>query len=424
MDAFAPSRLLTDVRLAFLAGFTYDASASEQETSSRSVQRAAFEWVDPHDVTQSPLQGFRIPEEFLVQKQIFTEGRAPIPSWPPLRGRARDRLALNLNLAIRALPLDCEIFVACFAEQQIVVLLAAIDFREISLDDLIFVKQGKWYPCADLMRPVSKSYSECFRSFLDARGFVGVTENSWPIFDFIELCDSGPAVGRGPNENKSLTVAEHWGLLVGDEGYRLIDEGEAGYAASLTDSAWRFRGRKDWLYNFSPTSCLAFISSQTKSHRAAWREFYTQTVGNVEMLDRYLGFTTRIPTLQDGIPLLVEICLLRYAELRRISNILRREEGAGLVRVWHWMWARVKGATPLEQAVTKLQHLDFYQESALWIIGGPYTERLYQYASIRKRINAAVDDAKVISADVRVFYLGLVSLVVAVIALVVGLWKH
>jgi len=358
---------------------------------------------------------------------MFTEGRAPIPSWPPLRGEAHDKLTLRFQLANGSLRLAFDVFVACFSEQRIITLLAVGAVPEISLDELIFVKQGKWYHCRDDSRHwlevvggntrCGVSYSSCFEQFLRERGAVGLKPNEWPIFDFIELRSCGPAAGSGPNASANLEIDEHWGLLAGDEGYRLIDTGETNYAETLKDPAWRFRGRKDWLYNFSPTSCVAFVDAGIDASRRAWRRYYAGNVGEVAILDQYLGFNSAIPALQDGIPLLVEICLLRYVELRRISELLQREERRGSWRLLKWLWDR-KGPTPLERAVTKLDHLDFYQESGLWIIGGEYTDRLYEYKVIRKRVDALVDHVKAINADIGVFYLSVASIIVAIVALV------
>src|SRR5579863_142350 len=334
MAEFAPSRTLTDVRLAFLAGFEYDAAVNGQSAELS----AALEWDHP-GAEHRPLQEFRTPEEFLVQKQIFTEGRAPIPSWPPIRGRAREKLQMEFQLPAGPLPLDFTVYASCFREQGLITLLAVADVEEVTLDRLLFVKQGKWYRCEDAAGASwlavnaggapggAESYSECFRRFLERQLAVGVAPNRWPIFDFIELSHVGPSVGGGPNSDSRLQVQEHWGLLVGDEGYRLLDSNEATYSVLLNDPAWRFRGRRDWLYNFSTTSCLAFVDPDIKAHRTDWRTYYSGTVGKVDILDRYLAFSPSIPTLQDGIPLLVEICLLRYAELRRISDLLKKDEG-------------------------------------------------------------------------------------------------
>ncbi|MBV8530131.1 MAG: hypothetical protein JO104_02350 [Candidatus Eremiobacteraeota bacterium] len=428
MVEFKPSRALKNVRLSFLAGFACDPPTPNQPP----VLAPNFAW-------DHSLDDFRIPEKFLSQKQIFTPGHAPIPSWPPLRGQVTDkRLEVVVELAAgpRRIVFD-HVFVSFFAIQRILTMLAVVSFDEILVDDLLFIKQGKWYDCDAEAKPWLKysdgtcghTYVKCFARFLNDCAVQGVKDEGWPVFDFIELRMDGPSDGPGPNTDDRLPIAEHWGLLMGDEGYRLIDTTtenyELNYKQALVGAASCFHGRRDWLYNFSPTSCLAFVDSNIEASRAAWSEFYAKNVGKIEMIDAYIGFTPVVPALQDGVPLLVEICLLRYAALKRISLLLQSEEGKGLLpRVWDLMIARVRGRTPLESAVRRLKELDLYQESGLWIIGGPYTDSLYEYEPIRKRLDKSIDDEKVISEDVRVFYLGIMTFFLGIVAIVISLFHH
>ena len=61
--------------------------------------------------------------------------------------------------------------------------------------------------------------------------------------------------------------------------------------------------------------------------------------------------------------------------------------------------------------------LDLYQESALWIIGGTYTDHLFQYSKIRSKIATTIENGQKVSSDIRLFYVALFSLIAATLAL-------
>ena len=426
-NTFTEARMLRGSRFGLLCAFEYSPrSFGKWRNTSED-----FTWSDETSSLTAPLLDFQIAERFLLSKQLFFGRRQPIPSYPPIRGVARKPFRLAIKLSKRRLDLDCEAIVSFFAVQNILTVLVHTEFAEITIDELIFLKEAKWYVSdgQDLWMALEtegqtekalpiRSYQLALNHILGKVGAEGVTNYDWPIFDFIELHDSGPSVGRGPNSDNPLTLNEHWGLLCGDEGFRLIDHNESAYRNYLVDDANRFRGRDVFLYNFFHNSCLAFKSKDEKLMRAAWRKFYVDNVGHVPRLDRYLGFATKIPCLTDGIPLLVELCLLRYIELCRVDLILQSEEKKSILR---FLWSRVKGMTPVEHAVSLLHRLDLYQESSLWIIGGSYTAQLFDYARIRARIDRTIAQSESAGADIRVFYIGCFSVFVAVVAAVAAI---
>ncbi len=427
---YKESRQVRNAGFALLAG--YHCATQWQEL--RNATSSCIDWDDPKDPNSrgvdGPVGDFRIPEKFLISKQLFVEeGESPIPSFPPKRGRSRRDCTLDVRVGGGdKLTLPFTVVLSYFETQNVLTLVAYVRFSEISIDRLLFVKEAKWFKekdedwlrlRADGSNPQRvDSYADAFEAFLHACGANGFCTKDWPLFDFLEISDYGPALGGGPNSDVRLTVREHYGLLYGDEGYRLIDDTEKRYQAFLLDDDTRFRGRAEWLYNFGHTTCLSFVTPDIAQSRLTWSTYYRDRVGYVPILDRYIGFDTDVPSLRDGIPLLVELCLLRYVELRAIADLLKKEQGSSIWQIFLWMWMRFRGTTPIERAVSALQRLDLYQDTALWIIGGAYTDLFYAYGSIRKGLDRAIATDQSVSSDVRVFIIGIISLVLAILALV------
>jgi hypothetical protein len=317
--------------------------------------------------------------------------------------------------------------VSYFLEQSILSIYSSATFAAITVDQLIYIKECKWhnssesrqgwsYTTTDGTFAVATCYSDLVKKLLQGLGLKRLRDEQWPIFDFIELSDFGPGIGGGPNPERRLTVSEHWGLLSGDEGYRLIAEDEPAYTEFVTKPSNRFRGRRAFLYNFFPTSCLAFSSRDRSEERQRWREFYRQHVAYDRKLDDYIGFSPLAACLTDGIPLLVEVCLLRYIELARVDEELERDDKRSIIS---FIWARLWGLTAVERAVTLMQKLDLYQESSLWIIGGEYANNIFSYDAIRSRVDRSLEQSRFSGSDVRLFYLGLLSLAAAIVAILV-----
>lgn len=370
-----------------------------------------------------PLQEFQIVQKFLLEKQLFFGRDRPFPSFPPERGITIDRLAFKLRLATRTVDLNFHLLSSYYREQKILMVLLFGELPDLSLDELIFLKQTKWYKetgersCLSLADHPERRFAslhETIVTALEDLGLSAIDKNEWPFFDLIELHDFGPSGETGPNSENRLTSQQHFGLLTGDEGYRLIDPKEKNVCDFLAAEDMRFAGRKYFLYHFHVTSCVAFLDARIYDWRGDWRRYYKDHVGYIKLLDNYIGFRNTIPCLADGIVLLVEVCLLRYVELCRIDQLLERSRRRlSVQQIWRRLW----GHTILENTIRGLERLDLYTGSALWIIGGPYSERLFAYSDLRSRIDRAIDRSQIIRSEIISSRLTTLSLVIAILAI-------
>jgi hypothetical protein len=160
----------------------------------------------------------------------------------------------------------------------------------------------------------------------------------------------------------------------------------------------QFTSRSYFFYHFWSTSCLAFYASDMASTKASWADWYKRNVGLVPLVDRYIRLASPVPCMADGVPLVVEACLVRYMELRRLASdldsLMKRR---GFLNA---LLNRIRGATNLEKAVHRLEQLDLHQDgSVLWMIGGSYTDELFKYSAIRTRVERTMKNIQAIEAE-------------------------
>ena len=425
---FAPSRLLKDVGFGFLTAFELSEKEFKKWQAKTRRSNKVVVWADEKRLEDGGLADFAIAEAFLTSKQLFLRGGRAIPSYPPVRAFLGTKQII-VNMAAEELPFKFNFIISHFAKQGLLTVFSYTSLPAIPIDFLIYLKESKWHGTADQThgwswigdkgeRVTATSYSGLLSRMLSSLRLNPLHDGNYPIFDFIELSDVGPGTGEGPNLEQRLTVQEHWGLLCGDEGYRLLCPSEKMYETYIVNPENRQRGREVFLYNFSTTSCLAFVATNRAERRRAWQIYYRDHVAYSKRLDDYLTFSPQVPGLTDGIPLVVEVCMLRYVELTRIDRELEKE---GRSFITSLLLARLGGLTAIERAVTLMQNLDLYQESSLWISGGVYANQLFGYSMIRNRIDRRLEHVRFASSDVRLFYLSLLSLLAAVAAVTVTL---
>ena len=239
-----------------------------------------------------PLEAYRAVEEFLLEKQIFFGRERQNPSFPPDRATCDVPLNIAFRIGGREFQSEFGLIVSLFSEYDVLTILLYTEFSQISVDELIFIKGLKWYKsdndCCIWIGPEqdpADSIYDAMHQILRGYGSDPLSNLYWPIFDFVELSDYGPAVGEGPNEESRLHLNEHWGLLSGDEGYRYIDAERGPYSATLTSEDIKFRGRSYFLYQFFPTSCLSFMDAEVDEIKEVWRKYYKKSVNHLPVLD-------------------------------------------------------------------------------------------------------------------------------------------
>jgi hypothetical protein len=457
MSRFHSSRELTQVSFAILSAHDVQ-SSTFAHWKRKSGEDGTIVWADqkhadrsasslPNPDCVSLLSNFEAASGFLTEKMLFSGKDADKRFRSQARGASKtafdvtfgfDRTSgrqrqIQFHVVLGHSEADSLLTVLCFA---------ALD--RISLDELIFIKQAKWYrthpdqgwtltlkdcgECESLREVIEKIVLQLD---LDVSG----TPKEWPIFDFIELRGIGPAqvvTSQFANEGSRLTPSEHLGLVIGDEGYRFIsDHEDSRYSRVLTDEAMQFQGRDYFLYHFAATSCVGFLSSDAGEKKCDWANIYKENVGHICSLDAYQRLDPAVPCMADGVPLLVESCMVRDIGLRRISASLetamesramglpKRLKALGLTALLPVR--RLLGPTKLENAVFQLERLDIYNDSnVLWIIGGPYTDHLFKYSAIRRRIDRTIGNVKSMESELGVAILAWLGLIVALVSLVVA----
>lgn len=385
-----------------------------------------------HSNLLDPVIGaFAIAQDFLTEKMLFIRKSDPVPSLQAQRGVSTINHKLLFEFGDEhhtSLQLDMKLAVAYFRRSRDTNLLIAFIFGlidSIHLDHLIFLKQAKWYRSEGsrgwAARWQGEARSESMRKLISRAikrcgtdGWNDNTNENWPVFDFIELSDIGPAesVASHPKHVRTLTDEQHWGLLSGDEGYQhnKYDQKSA-YQELFGAKESKFTGRSYFLYHFAPTSCIAFMSTMMRAIKSEWADDYKKNVGYVPVLDSYIRLAPEIPCMADGIPLVVEACLVRFIELRRSAQVIEQEigfdEGRRVTERFCYfargirnMIFRPFGPTRLEVAVHTLSRLELYQDSnVLWIIGGPYTDRLFNYSAIRGHMEPAIRNIQAMQSE-------------------------
>lgn len=405
--------ILNDARIGFLMAFR---TSNFTSMSWREKHGSHFLWSDDTSGKGSDLDEFDITQEFLLGKQmVLSEGEEALHIIPDMRGLSKERIEVRFSLSQRNVDVSFNLIVSLHGEQNIITALLYCELPDISLDELIFIKQAKWYQADDndffihLIEPKNRecrTFREMVSTALETYGLSNENYDprEWPIFDFIEVRDVGPAVevGSRVNVENPLTSRQHLGLVTGDEGYRLLDPGSKWVGDFVNDKSMHFVGRKYFLYHFQPTSCICFFDREAPQIRAEWADRYSTQVGKIRSLDRYQRFENSIPCLSDGMVVLVEACLLRYTVLSKIDRhlkILQSETHKDYVRR-----IRKRERSELADIVDTIQRISLYADSSLWIIGGDFTDRLFAYDDLMERIEGVLINAETLRAESRSIY--------------------
>ncbi len=346
------------------------------------------------------LHEFVIVEKFFLDKQLFVGYRGVIDPCKPMRGILREDCSVKLELSSRNRKFNFKVCLAYFDMNEVLELLLFCDLDSIGLDDLIFLKQAKWYRSEAegwrMIAPYSDG-SHC-RTIADLCAVIlascqldtsALQQQGWPFFDFIEIENVRPCKSVQLKADHVLSDREFFGLVTGDEGYRLVDV-KADYVKSvIDDKKMQFVGRKYFFYQFSLTSCVGFFSKDRHLVRKKWSDKYRYSVGYIPSLFEYTGFKNSVPCIQDGILLLVERCLLRYVKLHQLYSSL---EAGRLAQHWLKKKCRWIGSIWREPGLFKeLDTLDIIIDNALWIIAHGYEELLFGYNNLRDKVDRCIE---------------------------------
>lgn len=355
------------------------------------------------------IQQFRTIERFLIEKMLFVGKKRQLSGSIPWRGKLESNIPTEFRCRTgtgqeHPLEIIWNVSLSYYQENDGLILFLHANIPEISLDHLILLRNLKWQQSPNLaswsisVKNSAKQfglYQSFIHNILAESGHscpTGQSDQSAPLFSFTALDQIGPAKDVMPyplfDDKKRLTEQEHWGLLSGDEGYRFVQIEKENRYISLQDKKMQFCGRDYFSYHFSPTNCIGFFSERMAATKKAWADWYRENIADIPTLDGYIRLSPEVPCLADGIPILVELCLLRYVELTNVEQELR---AASTQNPWSPIWTRLRlGKTRLEKSLTRLEQLDLYQDSAVWIIGGTYTDHLFGYANIRERIDRVI----------------------------------
>ncbi|HTV32184.1 MAG TPA: hypothetical protein VME69_03655 [Methylocella sp.] len=434
---YEQSQKLIDVGLGYMGHFKMSPNDPWFQKSSPWIQ-----WKKEHS---SAISQFRQVEDFLVNKMLFVGKVRQADGSIPKRGELKtpasveflfvpgqENSSINLNFNV--------VFTFYHKYEGLIVFLYA-NVSEISVDHLIILREIHWYsadnhswkisyrdPITGVSKPM-ESLRHLISSILEdvlCPWVVHSAKQCPQLFSLIELRRTAPAWGfmnDSPIQQR-LTPNEHWGLLSGDEGYRLIGQPDF-------DEILQFNGRRYFSYHFSPTNCIAFYWNDMGERKSSWADWYRENIANIPMLDSYIRLNPQVPCLADGIPLLIELCLLRYVQLTNLHSVLESElysstrcKALSLFRLPLWFSQNVFGLkSELEKSQSRLEQLDLYQDSALWIVGGRYTDILFGYSAVRERVERMLKTYQQVESEKMRFTLQVVGLLIAILSSIIGVPK-
>ena len=438
--SFEPSTVLSNVQFG-LMGYLPLTEERFKEWRKQD-QSKLIAWGDKSQPPPPTIKQFQIVEEFLLGKMLFVGDNHKKEKNRPFRGELIESVSALFEFGGNSTfenktPWEWNVIFTFYPKYDALITLLYVTIPSISVDQLIFLRELKWYlPDENKSSKMIlqkgnlplTSFKDLFdKIFPDVQLTEEKIDTNCPFFSFMELRSIGPAeaVMPYPESAHRLSAAEHYGLFSGDEGYRLVSVGstctssgaKTGYPSPLFDPKFQFSGRRHFAYHFSPTNCIGFMSSDLATKKGEWANWYSVNVTHVPTLSDYIRLASDVPCLSDGIPVLVEVCMLRYMVLVKIEREIRDSFHRPLHRR---VLARVQGNTPLEQAISLIEELDLYQDSALWIIGGPYSDSLFNYLAIRTRIDRARQSLQLVESESIRTVLALSGMTLAFVIAVVG----
>lgn len=433
-NPFQPSTTLSNVKFGLMG---YLPLSKEEFDTWRTGDKAGLVgWSDSGQPPSATIREFQIVENFLPNKMLFVGNSDSKGENVPLRGELTKQVPVQCDFGVgpdaeKSTAWSWAAVFVFYEKYDALVILLHTDIPRISVDQLVFLREQVWYPgntkkswrlFVESEQKVLDSFHALFNCVLsDARLHSLKIDKDYPLFSLIELRSIGPAteVMNFPSHRDSLTLGEHYGLFSGDEGYRLVnlERGGAGspintgYPSSLFDPQYQFSGRKHFAYHFSSTNCICFMAEDVANLKKKWADWYTAQVVEMSTVSEYVGLATNVPCLSDGIPIMVEVCMIRYRSLVSIERELRQAFDRP---TWERIRIRFKARTALDLAQRRVEQLDLYQDNALWIIGGPHTDLMFDYAAVRARLDKARQSIQQIESETTRIMMGFAGLALAI----------
>ena len=396
MEDLKQGQSFHDVKFGLLGAFDVPKKNFDRwcvKSKDKIIWNNIYSAFEANDAFEKIFYEYKIVEKFFLDKQLFIGKRGDIDPSKPMRGVVSETFNVCIHLSKKCIRVSFKASLAYFEKQEVLQLLLFDMIPKIDIDSLIFLKQCKWYKSEKEGWRIVTNYSnevevtsisELCLSILSITGLDTKQINKeWPFFDFIEIENVSPD-SKFIAKNL-LSKSEYFALVTGDEGFRLVDP-DADYVANvINNDKMKFVGRKYFLYHFSLTSCIAFFSKDRLQIRKEWSNYYKDNVGYIPSLYEYTHFTNTLPCIADGILLLVERCLLRYAELHRVYVNLTQP--SFIRRVAN----KTFGKDRVYSILFRLDDLDIIIDNALWIIAHGYEDILFGYSNLRSSVEKAIE---------------------------------
>jgi hypothetical protein len=435
---YSASRYLYDVKFGLLSAIELSTNEyrrwKHDKTTPINWQQKDINGL-PDNNAGSILNDFFVVEKFYLDKQLFVGKRGGWHSFRPERGISNRSIEVRYKLAKRSIAkrsikVEFKVAVAYFEEHNVMQILLFTTFPKIRLDDLIFIKQAKWYQVetsgwkllVNLSGPSPDNLSSLCAKVLNSFGLADVEDKGHPFFDFIEVSNLSPS--ENPSENKSfkadhrLTTNEHYGLLTGDEGYRLIGDNNESVKNALSNETMSFGSRDYFFYHFTSTSCVCFFSKDRSKIRNEWSRWYRDNVGFIPSLYDYTNFSSPLPCIADGVILLIERCLLRYIELSRVYEYL--SDAKRFVAVMR-VFKKLIGAETDRKLLSRLDKLDLIVDSSLWLIAVGYEKYLFGYKNLQDRVVSAIERRSRFTSERVSIIIGFSAIIIGLLSLITSI---
>ena len=344
------------------------------------------------DKLSSALEDYILVENFFLSKQLFHVGRDYT-----IISRFTPPINIELTFPIKSkdgntTKVKPTIIISYHKDIDVVTLILNTAFDEIGTDDLIYIKSLKWnsighYEKAPKLKVTingkdleEQYFCDIFKILFNEifKGKLKIeTETESPL-DLIEIRDNefGEQMFYG-GHNDLL-----FGILVGDEGYMINSLKMMNKHISNPDIIMEYR--EYFKYFFAPTTILGLFSKDYPECKKKFSEVYANQYSNFEPLCKYINLVSDIANLSDGLALVGEVTLIRYAILKEIDLKIRDQFEEGKMSFKYLL--RLK-----RKITTRIANIELLAKNVLWINLLSTTDEMFGYNSIKRNIQERLE---------------------------------
>lgn len=143
--------------------------------------------------------------------------------------------------------------------------------------------------------------------------------------------------------------------------------------------------REYFKYFFEPTTILGLFSKDyPECNKKKFSEVYAKQYNDFEPLCKYINLVSDVANLSDGLALVGEVTLIRYALLKEIDLKIRNQFEEGKMSFKHLLRLK-RGIT------TRIANIELLAKDVLWINLLSSTDKMFGYNSIKRNIQERLE---------------------------------